>query len=58
MSESSWSSDEEWPTIAAMVRDTQDNGSNAVEGDTEDDSSVTNRQAKYRITSHILLPNK
>ena len=44
MSESSWSSDEEWTTIAAMVRDTQDNGSNAVEGDTEDDSSVTNRQ--------------
>ena len=43
MSESSWSSDEEW-TIAAMVRDTQDNGSNAVEGDTEDDSSVTIRQ--------------
>ena len=32
MSESSWSSDEEWTTIAAMVRDTQDNGSNAVEG--------------------------
>ena len=44
MSESSWSSDEEWPTIAAMVRDTQDNGSNAVEGDKEDGSSVTNRQ--------------
>ena len=44
MSESSWSSDEEWTTIAAMVRDTQDNGSNAVEGDTKDDSSVTNRQ--------------
>jgi hypothetical protein len=41
MSESSWSSEEEWTTIAAMVRDTQDNGSNAVEGDTEDDSSVT-----------------
>jgi hypothetical protein len=40
----SWSSDEEWTTIAAMVRDTQDNGSNAVEGDTKDDSSVTNRQ--------------
>jgi hypothetical protein len=44
MSESSWSSDEEWTTIAAMVRDTQDNGSNAVEGDTEDGSSLTNRQ--------------
>jgi hypothetical protein len=43
MSESSWSSDEEWTTIAAMVCDTQDNGSNAVEGDTEDGSSVTNR---------------
>jgi hypothetical protein len=27
-----------------MVCNTQDNGSNAVEGDTEDDSSVTNRQ--------------
>ena len=27
-----------------MVCDTQDNGSNAVEGDTEDGSSVTNRQ--------------
>ena len=44
MSESSWCSDEEWTTIAAMVCDTQDNGSNAVEGDTEDGSSVTNRQ--------------
>ena len=44
MSESSWSSDDEWTIIAAMVRDTQDNGSNAVEGDTEDGSSVTNRQ--------------
>jgi hypothetical protein len=43
MSESSWSSDEEWTTIAA-IRDTQDNGSNAVAGDTEDGSSVTNRQ--------------
>jgi hypothetical protein len=72
MSESSWSSDEEWTTTASMVRDTQENGSNAVEGDTEDGSSVTNRQqvgsndtqgtnatlAKYRITFHILLPNK
>jgi hypothetical protein len=27
-----------------MVRDTQENGSNAVEGDTEDGSSLTNRQ--------------
>jgi hypothetical protein len=27
-----------------MVCDTQDNGSNAVKGDTKDDSSVTNRQ--------------
>jgi hypothetical protein len=27
-----------------MVGDTQENGSNAVEGDTEDGSSVTNRQ--------------
>jgi hypothetical protein len=44
MSESSWSSDEEWTTIAAMVCDTQDNGSNTVEGDTEYGSSVTNRQ--------------
>jgi hypothetical protein len=44
MSESSWSSDEEWTTIAAMVPDTQENGSNEVEGDTEDDSSLTNRQ--------------
>jgi hypothetical protein len=44
MSESSWSSDEEWTTIAAMVCDTQDNGFNAVKGDTEDGSSVTNRQ--------------
>jgi hypothetical protein len=34
----------EWTTIAAMVRDTQENGSNAVERDTEDDSSLTNRQ--------------
>jgi hypothetical protein len=31
-------------TIAAMVRDTQENGSNAVEGDTEDGFSLTNRQ--------------
>jgi hypothetical protein len=31
-------------TIAAMVRDTQENGSNSVEGDTEDGSSLTNRQ--------------
>ena len=44
MSESSWSSDEEWTTIAAMVCDAQDNGSNAVKRDTTDDSSVTNRQ--------------
>jgi hypothetical protein len=34
MSESSWSSEEEWATIAAMVHDTQENGSNAVEVDT------------------------
>jgi hypothetical protein len=34
----------EWTTIAAMVRDTQENGSNAVEGDTEDGNTVTNRQ--------------
>ena len=27
-----------------MVRDTQENGSNAVEGDTEEGSSLTNRQ--------------
>jgi hypothetical protein len=27
-----------------MVRDSQENGSNAVEGDTEDGSSLTNRQ--------------
>jgi hypothetical protein len=27
-----------------MVRDTQENGSNAVEGDTEDGFSLTNRQ--------------
>jgi hypothetical protein len=27
-----------------MVRDTQENGSNAVEGDTEDGNTVTNRQ--------------
>jgi hypothetical protein len=44
MSESSWSSDEEWTTIAAMVRDTQENGSNAVEEDTEDGNTVANRQ--------------
>ena len=44
MSESSWSSDEEWTTSAAMVRDTQENSYNAVEGDTEDGSSLTNRQ--------------
>jgi hypothetical protein len=44
VSESSWSSEEEWATIAAMVRDTQENVSNAVEVDTEDGSSVTNRQ--------------
>jgi hypothetical protein len=30
MSDSSWSSDEEWTTIAAMVRDTQENGYNSV----------------------------
>jgi hypothetical protein len=39
MSESSWSSEEEWTTLTSMVRDTQENGSNAVEGDTEDGSS-------------------
>ena len=44
MSESNWSSDEEWTTFAAMVRDTQENCYNAVEGDTEDGSSLTNRQ--------------
>jgi hypothetical protein len=44
VSEFSWSSEEEWATIAAMVRDTQENGYNAVEVDTEDGSSVTNRQ--------------
>jgi hypothetical protein len=30
--------------FVACLCDTQDNGSNAVEGDTEDGSSVTNRQ--------------
>jgi hypothetical protein len=44
MSESSWSSDEEWTTIAAMVHNTQENDYNAVEGDTKDGSSVTIRQ--------------
>jgi hypothetical protein len=47
-----------------MVRDTQDNGSNAVEGDTKDDSSVTNRQqagsndtpSEDQLDSDILLP--
>jgi hypothetical protein len=55
MSESSWSSDEEWTTTASMVRDTQENGSNAVEGDTEDGSPVTNKQQVGSSVVGVLL---
>jgi hypothetical protein len=44
MSESSWSSDEEWTTIAAMVRDTSSTDSNG----SPNTLKVTPRQKKKK----------